>query len=65
VALVTAARTGVTEAGFCIATADRPGAESSKVPAEGLGRGDGGSSCNRATGRRPRGWSKEDGRRKD
>ena len=38
--LATAKRTGVTEAGFCITTEDRPwGGGSSKVPAEGLGRG--------------------------
>jgi len=37
-ALATARRTGVTEAGFCIATEDRPRGGSSKVPAEGVGR---------------------------
>jgi len=38
-ALAIARRTGVTEAGFCIATEDRRQEESSKVPAEGVGRG--------------------------
>jgi len=38
-ALATARRTGVTEAGFCIATEDRPREGSSKVPADGVGRG--------------------------
>ena len=37
-ALATARMTGVTEAGFCIATEDRPRGGSSKMPAEGLGR---------------------------
>jgi len=37
-ALATARRTGVTEAGFCIATEDRPREGSSKVPAEGGGK---------------------------
>ena len=40
-ALATARRTGVAEAGFCIATEDRPRERSSKVPAEGVGRGGG------------------------
>jgi len=31
--------TGVTKAGFCIATEDRLQGGSSKVPAEGVGRG--------------------------
>jgi len=35
----TARRTGVTAAGFCIATEDQPRGGSSKVPAEGVGRG--------------------------
>jgi len=34
-----ARRTGVTEAGFCIATDDRPRERSRKVPAERVGRG--------------------------
>jgi len=38
VALATARRTGVTEAGFCIVTEDRPRRGSSKVSAEGVGR---------------------------
>ena len=37
-ALVTARRTGVTAAGFCIATEVRPRCGRSKVPAEGVGR---------------------------
>jgi len=39
VALVTARRTGVTKVDSCIATEDRPRGGSSKVPAEGVGRG--------------------------
>jgi len=38
VALATARRTGVTAAGFYIATEDRPREGSSKVPAEEVGR---------------------------
>ena len=38
-ALATARRTGVTEAGFCIATEDRPRGGGSKMPAEGGGKG--------------------------
>ena len=38
-ALATARRTGVTETGFCIVTEDPPREGSSKVPAEGVGRG--------------------------
>jgi len=60
-----ARRTGVTEAGFCIATEDRPREGSSKVPAEGVRRGVGVCSCNRATGRRPGGWREGNVRRKD
>jgi len=40
--LATARTTGVTEAGFCIATEDRPREGSSKVLAEGVGKGEGG-----------------------
>jgi len=40
-ALAAARRTGVTETGFCIPTEDRPREGSSKVPAEGVGRGGG------------------------
>jgi len=42
VAFATARRTGVSEAGFCIATEDRPREGSSKVPAEGVERVGGG-----------------------
>jgi len=38
-ALATAKRTGVTKAGFCIATEDRLQEGSSKMPAEEVGRG--------------------------
>jgi len=38
-ALATAKRTGITKAGFCIATKDQPREGSSKVPAERVGRG--------------------------
>jgi len=61
-ALATARRTGITAAGFCIATEDPPGEGSRKVPAGGGEREDG-NSCNRETGRRPRGGRNEDGMR--
>jgi len=45
---------GRNRGGFCIATEDRLREGSSKVPAEGVGRGGNGGSCNRAKGRKPR-----------